>query len=176
MCARAKNGRTQLRFAQLEANVVGGFIVVLGMSNYLVNMLLAWLAINLQWISTSLCNIAEVLSMILRVEQSHFHRQLKNNPVENPLRCSHTRASEASTCYQMSFLVLQVALIAASQRYFDPLLPLSIYAGSHQLAHCIKTGFLVASCDIERTTDQYYSEPMDGSMKKTMYYTFQDHS
>ncbi|EEY55100.1 patatin-like phospholipase, putative [Phytophthora infestans T30-4] len=50
-------------------------------------------------------------------------------------------------------------------RWFPPLL--------EQLAHCVKTGFLVASSDFERTTEHYYSEPMNAE-DKTMYYTFQD--
>jgi predicted acylesterase/phospholipase RssA len=50
-------------------------------------------------------------------------------------------------------------------RWFPPLL--------EQLAHCIKTGFLIESSDFERTTSHYYSEPMDSS-SKMMHYTFQD--
>lgn len=50
-------------------------------------------------------------------------------------------------------------------RWFPPLL--------EQLAHCVKTGFLVASSEFERTTEHYYSEPMNAE-EKTMYYTFQD--
>ncbi|RLN92350.1 hypothetical protein BBJ28_00021547, partial [Nothophytophthora sp. Chile5] len=50
-------------------------------------------------------------------------------------------------------------------RWFPPLL--------EQLAHCVKTGFLVASSEFERTTEHYYSEPMDAE-DKTMQYTFQD--
>ncbi|CAH0491066.1 unnamed protein product [Peronospora farinosa] len=50
-------------------------------------------------------------------------------------------------------------------RWFPPLL--------EQLAHCVKTGFLVASSDFERTTEHYYSEPMNAE-EKTMCYTFQD--
>uniref|UniRef100_H3HCA6 PNPLA domain-containing protein n=1 Tax=Phytophthora ramorum TaxID=164328 RepID=H3HCA6_PHYRM len=50
-------------------------------------------------------------------------------------------------------------------RWFPPLL--------EQLAHCVKTGFLVASSEFERTTEHYYSEPMNAD-EKTMYYTFQD--
>ncbi|KAE8888864.1 hypothetical protein PF005_g19307 [Phytophthora fragariae] len=50
-------------------------------------------------------------------------------------------------------------------RWFPPLL--------EQLTHCVKTGFLVASSEFERTTEHYYSEPMDAE-EKTMYYTFQD--
>ncbi|KAF4322809.1 hypothetical protein BBI17_003852 [Phytophthora kernoviae] len=50
-------------------------------------------------------------------------------------------------------------------RWFPPLL--------EQLAHCVKTGFLVASSEFEHTTEHYYSEPMNAE-EKTMYYTFQD--
>ncbi|GMF57623.1 unnamed protein product [Phytophthora fragariaefolia] len=50
-------------------------------------------------------------------------------------------------------------------RWFPPLLD--------QLTHCVKTGFLVASSEFERTTEHYYSEPMNVE-EKTMYYTFQD--
>ncbi|ETK84065.1 hypothetical protein L915_10924 [Phytophthora nicotianae] len=50
-------------------------------------------------------------------------------------------------------------------RWFPPLL--------EQLAHCVKTGFLVASSEFERTTEHYYSEPMN-TEDKTMHYTFQD--
>jgi len=50
-------------------------------------------------------------------------------------------------------------------RWFPPLL--------EQLAHCVKTGFLVASSEFERTTEHYYSEPMDAE-DKSMFYTFQD--
>ncbi|GLD93557.1 hypothetical protein PINS_up002149 [Pythium insidiosum] len=50
-------------------------------------------------------------------------------------------------------------------RWFPPLL--------HQLAHCVKTGFLVECSDFERTTKHYYGEPMD-ARDKMMHYTFQD--
>ncbi|KAG7400736.1 hypothetical protein PHYBOEH_004542 [Phytophthora boehmeriae] len=50
-------------------------------------------------------------------------------------------------------------------RWFPPLL--------EQLAHCVKTGFLVECFTFERTTQHYYGEPLN-SLKKTMYYTFQD--
>ncbi|KAF4323229.1 hypothetical protein BBO99_00003051 [Phytophthora kernoviae] len=50
-------------------------------------------------------------------------------------------------------------------RWFPPLLK--------QLAHCVKTGFLVECSTFERTTQHYYGEPLN-SVKKTMYYTFQD--
>ncbi|DBA04933.1 TPA: hypothetical protein N0F65_006935, partial [Lagenidium giganteum] len=50
-------------------------------------------------------------------------------------------------------------------RWFPPLLD--------QLAHCIKTGFLVECSDFERTTQQYYGEPLN-SQEKMMHYTFQD--
>lgn len=50
-------------------------------------------------------------------------------------------------------------------RWFPPLV--------EQLAHCIKTGFLVESSVFEQTTAHYYSEPID-SPDKMMSYTFQD--
>lgn len=50
-------------------------------------------------------------------------------------------------------------------RWFPPFL--------RQLAHCVKTGFLVHCYDFERTTQHYYGEPFD-SFHKTMHYTFQD--
>lgn len=50
-------------------------------------------------------------------------------------------------------------------RWFPPLM--------EQLAHCVKTGFLVECSAFERTTQHYYGEPMD-AIEKTMHYTFQD--
>ena len=51
-------------------------------------------------------------------------------------------------------------------RWFPPLL--------QQLAHCVKTGFLVKCSSFERTTQHYYAEPFGDSVPKSMHYTFQD--
>lgn len=50
-------------------------------------------------------------------------------------------------------------------RWFPPLMA--------QLAHCVKTGFLVECSAFEKTTQHYYGEPMHAE-DKAMYYTFQD--
>jgi hypothetical protein len=42
-----------------------------------------------------------------------------------------------------------------------------------QLAHCVKTGFLVECSAFERTTQHYFGEPMNAE-EKIMHYTFQD--
>lgn len=55
--------------------------------------------------------------------------------------------------------------IPVGVRWFPPLM--------EQLAHCVKTGFLVECSVFEHTTQHYFSEPMDEE-EKTMQYTFQD--
>uniref|UniRef100_K3WU72 PNPLA domain-containing protein n=1 Tax=Globisporangium ultimum (strain ATCC 200006 / CBS 805.95 / DAOM BR144) TaxID=431595 RepID=K3WU72_GLOUD len=50
-------------------------------------------------------------------------------------------------------------------RWFPPLM--------EQLAHCVKTGFLVECSAFERTTQHYFGEPMNAE-EKIMHYTFQD--
>lgn len=63
---------------------------------------------------------------------------------------------------------ISTRFIPAGIRWFPPLM--------EQLAHCVKTGFLVECSMFERTTQHYYSEPMGATAPeaKTLYYTFQD--
>ncbi|TYZ63162.1 hypothetical protein PybrP1_002057 [[Pythium] brassicae (nom. inval.)] len=60
---------------------------------------------------------------------------------------------------------ISTRFIPAGIRWFPPLM--------EQLAHCVKTGFLVECSAFERTTQHYYAEPM-GAADPALQYTFQD--
>lgn len=64
---------------------------------------------------------------------------------------------------------ISTRFIPLGVRWFPPLM--------EQLAHCVKTGFLVECSQFEHTTQHYFSEPMTADCNeevKTLAYTFQD--